>query len=1160
MIPGATDSASDRPPPPHEGGSVMHWPDGTAAGECVDVHGERHYRIARVDAMPPFLLSVVSRSNLWLYASSWGPFTAGRASPEGSIFPYQTADRILRHQDSGGCLTVLRVTRDGRTMLWQPWRRMESAYALTRNLYKNLAGTAAVYEEINHDLALVFRHRLTAGEPFGLLRFCALENLADAETRIDVLDGWHQIRPPGIDTPTMAGFSYLAKAYMRHDLDPASGMGVFTMNARLSDKAEPAESLTAACAWSAGLETRAILLSDRRVADFCRGRALASEAEQRGDLGAYLVHARVPLAPRAAASWCFAIDTGLDHAALADRRRMILEGRAATGHLEQAASENTRGVRALIAAADGFQRTGDEIASAHHYSNVLFNTMRGGVFHEGYTVRSADFRRYVETHGKRIAARNRAFLDQLPDRLALTGLLFAVDAVGDAQFARIAHSYLPLTFSRRHGDPSRPWNHFSIRVHDEAGRPVFYYQGNWRDIFQNWEALGCSFPLYLEAMIAVFLNASTADGYNPYRVTRDGIDWEIEDPHDPWANIGYWGDHQIVYLLKLLERLEAFLPGTLAARLHVRRYAYARVPYEILPFETLVNDPRASVRFQQALHGDILRDLDAEGADARLWRDGTGNVLLVALVEKLMLPALVKLTNFVPGGGVWMNTQRPEWNDANNALAGWGVSVVTTCALRRYFVFLRELLDGVEADAVFEWTGPAATLLRDLTSVLEELPLDVPLNPRERYQLMERLGTAGARHRARVYKGEFAPLVSVPLPDITALIKRAVPVLEATLRESVRADGLYDSYNVLSISPDQEAIVHRLDPMLEGQVAVIESGFLGADEIAALYARLRGSGLWREDQKSFLLYPDRALPPFLERNRLPPAAASRAPLVDDLLRAGDRTIVVRDSEGGLHFAGGLTNARDLERALDRLARDEAWNARVSRDRRFLLDLWEEVFNHRSFTGRSTTMFGFEGLGCIYWHMISKLLLGVSRNVMDGAASGRGTNKALLEVYRDIREGLGYKKSPAVFGAFPLDPYSHSPAQAGAQQPGMTGQVKEDILARFGELGLAVRKGELRVEPAMLEDHEFSREPFSFSFINREGAEETWDLPAGSLAATCCQVPVAVRKSGNGSSVESLFEGKWVRLEGTSLGGELSRKLFARDPALTRVVFHLAGAG
>jgi hypothetical protein len=113
--------------------------------------------------------------------------------------------------------------------------------------------------------------------------------------------------------------------------------------------------------------------------------------------------------------------------------------------------------------------------------------------------------------------------------------------------------YLPLTFSRRHGDPSRPWNRFSIRVSADDGSELLYYEGNWRDIFQNWQALLRSYPRYLPHVVAKFLNASTVDGHNPYRISRDGIDWEVPDPDDPWSNIGYWGDHQIVYLLHLLE-------------------------------------------------------------------------------------------------------------------------------------------------------------------------------------------------------------------------------------------------------------------------------------------------------------------------------------------------------------------------------------------------------------------------------------------------------------------------------------------------------------------------------------------------------------------------------------------------------------------------------
>ena len=125
-------------------------------------------------------------------------------------------------------------------------------------------------------------------------------------------------------------------------------------------------------------------------------------------------------------------------------------------------------------------------------------------------------------------------------------------------------AYLPLTFSRRHGDPSRPWNKFSIRVRDAAGRRVVNYEGNWRDIFQNWEALVASEPAYLGSMIATFLGAMTPDGYNPYRIGRDGIDWEVIEPDNPWSHIGYWGDHQVVYLLRLLEAAQARDPALLA--------------------------------------------------------------------------------------------------------------------------------------------------------------------------------------------------------------------------------------------------------------------------------------------------------------------------------------------------------------------------------------------------------------------------------------------------------------------------------------------------------------------------------------------------------------------------------------------------------------------
>ena len=68
------------------------------------------------------------------------------------------------------------------------------------------------------------------------------------------------------------------------------------------------------------------------------------------------------------------------------------------------------------------------------------------------------------------------------------------------------------------------------------------------------------------------------------------------------------------------------------------------------------------------------------------------------MIEKLLVLALTKISNFIPNGGIWMNTQRPEWNDANNALVGYGTSMVTLYYLRRYLVFVNKIINTSEVE------------------------------------------------------------------------------------------------------------------------------------------------------------------------------------------------------------------------------------------------------------------------------------------------------------------------------------------------------------------------------------------------------------------------------------------------------------------------------
>ena len=184
-------------------------------------------------------------------------------------------------------------------------------------------------------------------------------------------------------------------------------------------------------------------------------------------------------------------------------------------------------------------------------------------------------------------------------------------------------------------------------MQDEHGKPVVGYQGNWRDIFQNWEALSYSYPLYTNHIIAKFLNATTADGYNPYRISNEGIEYEVIEPENPWSNIGYWGDHQIIYLLKLLEISYRHEPDKLRALLHERKYAFANVPYRLKSYAEIVADPKNSIRFDDEEHKRIQAGHPTPQP-------------LTTMADKLLITFLTKMSNFVPNAGIWMNTLRPE--------------------------------------------------------------------------------------------------------------------------------------------------------------------------------------------------------------------------------------------------------------------------------------------------------------------------------------------------------------------------------------------------------------------------------------------------------------------------------------------------------------------
>ncbi|MGB5721914.1 MAG: hypothetical protein WBM34_14570 [Woeseiaceae bacterium] len=1120
------------------------------SGEFMDIAGERYYAIRNVDKMEPFFISVVSDKDHWLFISSTGGLTAGRVSPETALFPYATVDKIHESTTHTGSKTIVRVKAAKKTHYWEPFNReQDGRYACVRNLYKNRLGNKLCFEEINHDLELAFRYTWATSDSYGFARLSELKNLGREDARIDLLDGLQNILPAGTPRFAQTNTSNLVDAYKWTELHEPTGLALFTLYSGITDRAEPSESLRANTVFSLGLDSPTILISSEQLGHFRQGATIQQETQRRGIRGAYFVHATLQLAAGESQNWQLVANIGQSQGQVVELQEQLSRPENVAEEIARSVETGSDELARIMASADGYQAAAEVNVAVHHYANVLFNVLRGGIFDDQYTVSSWDFVGTIRSFNRDVYQRNREFLDALPEKQNVIELLSKLQEHGDPQLSRLGHEYLPITFGRRHGDPSRPWNQFAIKLKDDDGNKLLSYEGNWRDIFQNWEALAFSYPDFVENIIAKFVNASTMDGYNPYRITKEGIDWEVEEPDDPWSYIGYWGDHQIIYLQKLLELSQSFHPNQLAELLHEPIFSYANVPYRIKPFQALLQNPKDTVQYDEALAERIEQLIETMGADGKLVLDTEGEVYQVNLLEKLLVPLLCKLGNLVIDGGIWMNTQRPEWNDANNALVGQGLSMVTLYYLRRYLRFLQQLLSAnvkpIELSSeVGAWLSETATALKNIRPMLGT----APVSDTERYQSLLELGEAASRYRERMYRqGSFSGKAVTAHDDIMRLLDDALAAIDHSIATNKRADGLYHAYNLLEVQPNAISF-DTLYPMLEGKVAALSAGAIAADEAVAVLDALFDSDVYRAEQKSFMLYPDRELPSFLEKNRVPADEVEAIPLLQKMLAQGDDRVVTCDTEGCYRFNADFANVGVLNAELDTLAAD--YGDEIEAARGPLQSLYEQVFNHQAFTGRSGGMFGFEGLGSIYWHMVSKLLLAVQENYFSALDEGAddATCRRLGELYYRVREGIGFNKTPVEYGAFPTDPYSHTPKHSGAKQPGMTGQVKEEVLSRFGELGVRVANGAVQFQPSLLRAREFVTTSRQFRYLDIDGNWQELEIPAGGLAFTWCQVPVVYRIADDAppSLAVTWADGKEQTHAQLALTAETSAELFRRS--------------
>jgi len=1125
-------------------------------GKLINIGEESYYKISNVNEMRPFFMSIVSYSNHWMFLSSNGGLTAGRKNSQFALFPYYTDDKITELAEITGSKTILKVQTNNKTYLWEPFsNRYEGAYKIKRNLYKNNYGNKVIFEEINEDLGLTFKYSWNSSENYGFVKKSSIENNTKDVKGIEIVDGLQNIIPFGVGDGLQNTSSNLVDAYKRSELNATDGVGIYALSAIIVDKAEPSEALKATIVWSLGLDNPTYLVSSLQLDNFRKGKVIHQEVDVKAEKGAYFSHSKFDLNPEDDKSWLTIADVNKSVADVNQLKEQILNAPNLAALVQADIEKGTQKLVDLTGNADGIQVTADKLTNTRHFSNTLFNIMRGGIFDDNYQIERDDFVNYISKANKEVFKSKATVLEKLPELFNLNDLKEISLQDENTDFQRLCLEYMPLKFSRRHGDPSRPWNKFSINTKSEIdGSKILDYEGNWRDIFQNWEALAHAYPEFIESMIHKFLNATTFDGYNPYRVTKGGFDWEVVEPDNPWSYIGYWGDHQIIYLLKFLEFSEKYYPNKLASLFSENVFVYANVPYKIKSYSAILKNSKDTIDFDHEAQNFIENEREIIGVDGALLKDQKNTIYKVNFVEKILATVLAKVSNFIPEGGIWMNTQRPEWNDANNALVGNGVSMVTLYYLRRFLSFFENVVENaatekneVSSELAEFFTKIVATLVQN------ETILSGKISDKQRKTILDGLAMAGSDYRTSIYaEGFSSSKKTITKAALLSFVEITLKYIDQTIEANKRKDNLYHAYNLMTIENEAEVSISYLPEMLEGQVAVLSAGYVYGKEALHLLDALKNSALFRADQYSYILYPNKELAGFNVKNNIPTERVKNSALVQQLLLDNNKLIIEKDVFGTYHFNGSFNNANSLIAALENLP--ERYDTLVINEGQLLLDVFEEVFDHKSFTGRSGTFFGYEGLGSIYWHMVSKLLLAVQEVCLkavedqeDEVIIGK-----LLDHYYEINAGIGVHKSPELYGAFPTDPYSHTPGGKGAQQPGMTGQVKEDVLSRFGELGVLVRDGKVVFNPRLLRKEEFLKQSavFNYQSVNKE--EKQVQLKEGSLCFTYCQVPVIYQlKSKEG--VKVVFENESLVFDTLGLDVKTSSKLFKRSGEINQII-------
>ena len=267
------------------------------------------YKISNVDRMDPFLMSLTSSDNHWMFISSNGALTAGREKADYSLFPYITDNLIHSSLNTTGPTTTIEIYKKNNKLdTWSPLSYLPPRHNVEKNLYKDALGDNILFEEINKDLNITFRYQWLTSREYGFIKRTELVNNSNEELNFKIIDGIQNILPSGLDVQTQQSLSNLSNAYKHSEIIKDTKLGIFSLGSLIMDRPDPGEALNANTVWvRSDINFKPSLSSPKKINTNIYDEVLT------GVPGSYFINSQITLEQNQKAEWDIVLDVNQNH-------------------------------------------------------------------------------------------------------------------------------------------------------------------------------------------------------------------------------------------------------------------------------------------------------------------------------------------------------------------------------------------------------------------------------------------------------------------------------------------------------------------------------------------------------------------------------------------------------------------------------------------------------------------------------------------------------------------------------------------------------------------------------------------------------------------------------------------------------------------------------